>query len=146
MKEEEHTLSDDSVLTRLLCVSIAVPQISDTLDIFVKKLGFEQRSDYIKSQRFNMNWIELGTGAAEYAAVELLEPTGEGPVDRFLQHHPPGVYQVRFGVTSLQKAVELFQSRGLRVIVGEHVDGHPDIAWVHPRETGGVMLELLEEY
>jgi methylmalonyl-CoA/ethylmalonyl-CoA epimerase len=137
--------SADSVLTRLLCVSIAVPQIADVLDTFVDKLGFHQRSGYIESQRFDMNWVELGTSGSAGTAVELLEPTGDGPVQQFLQRRPPGVYQVRFGVSSLDAAVELFRSRGLHVIVGEHVEGHPDIAWVHPKDTGGVLLELLEE-
>lgn len=134
--------STDAVFTRLLCASIAVPRIADVLPTYVEQLGFEQRGGLIESQRFRMNWVELGTGDRDRTVLELLEPTGDGPVQKFLDTRPPGVYQIRFGVRSMDEAVAALRARGSTVIVGEHVSGHPDVAWIHPRSTGGVLIEL----
>lgn len=137
--------SSGPVLTRLLSVSIAVPDVASVLPAYVDQLGLRQLGGTIESKRFPMNWVELTAGDATYPMVELLEATGPGPVASFLEQRPAGVYQVRFGVASMPEAVAELRRRGLHVIEGERVEGHPDISWIHPRETGGVLIELLED-
>ena len=79
--------------------------------------------------------------------VELLEPTGEDtPIGKFLSKRGPGIQQLCFSVGNLE---------GLLVYLAEHGIGLIDkkpclgaggkmIAFVHPKSTGGVLVELTQ--
>ena len=79
--------------------------------------------------------------------MELLEPTGEDtPIGKFLSKRGPGIQQLCFSVGNLE---------GLLVYLAEHgiglIDKKPRlgaggkmIAFVHPKSTGGVLVELTQ--
>lgn len=79
--------------------------------------------------------------------VELLEPLDDdGPVARFLARRGPGIHHICLRVPDLQEALARCRTAGYRLIdevprTGAH--GRP-IAFVHPRTTSGVLLELTE--
>jgi methylmalonyl-CoA epimerase len=81
--------------------------------------------------------------------VELLEPTDpEGPVGKFLQKRGPGLHHVSIQVPDVGRALEELKSRGYTLIDHEPrvgAGGHL-IAFVHPRSTGGVLLELSQPH
>jgi methylmalonyl-CoA/ethylmalonyl-CoA epimerase len=80
--------------------------------------------------------------------IELLEPTGENtPVGRFLASRGPGVQQVCFRVENLENMISYLIENGIRMIdsvpkLGAH---GAKIAFVHPKSTGGVLVELTEK-
>ena len=79
--------------------------------------------------------------------VELLEPlTPDGPVAKFLAKRGPGIHHVCFRVPDLDAALQLCKDRGYSLIdetprTGAH---GTRIAFVHPRTTAGILLELTE--
>ena len=80
--------------------------------------------------------------------IELLEPTGEDtPVGRFLASRGPGVQQICFRVENIEDMISYLLENGIRMIdsvpkLGAH---GARIAFVHPKSTGGVLVELTEK-
>jgi methylmalonyl-CoA/ethylmalonyl-CoA epimerase len=132
-------------LGQVVCVSIATNSLDSLLPMYTNGLGFQVTAEPQVSPRgFGLRWVELGS--AGRTTLELLEPTGAGgPVDRFLAQRGGGVYQVRFHVSDLPALSEQLRDRGVTVIDGERVSGHPDVGWIHPKSTGGVLYELMEQ-
>ena len=81
------------------------------------------------------------------AEIELLEPTDEDtPIGRFLSKRGPGVQQICFRVGDLTGLIEHLMSNGITMIdetprIGA---GGKSIAFVHPKSTGGVLVELTQ--
>ena len=79
--------------------------------------------------------------------VELLEPTGSNtPIGKFLDKRGPGVQQVCFRVGDLQGLIGHLIENGV-VMIDETPRlgaGGKRIAFVHPKSTGGVLVELTE--
>ena len=133
-------------LSAIACVSIATKSIDEILPAYTEGLGLDIVTDIQVSPRgFGLRWIELGHNGN--VLFELMEPTGsDGPVAKFLERNPAGgVYQVRLKANDIDQAREDFASRGLEVIRGRVVSGYPSVTWVHPRSTGGVLLEILSQ-
>lgn len=79
--------------------------------------------------------------------VELLEPTSEDtPIGRFLAKRGPGVQQICFRVGDLLGLIQHLKENGI-VMIDEKPRmgaGGKRIAFVHPKSTGGVLVELTE--
>ena len=80
--------------------------------------------------------------------VELLESTDpEGPIGRFVEKKGPGLHHIALRVGDLEATLKNLAARGYDLIdkVPRAGAGNHRIAFVHPRATGGVLLELVEE-
>ena len=80
--------------------------------------------------------------------IELLEPTGQDtPIGKFLSKRGPGVQQVCFRVENLEAMIELLVDNGIMMIDTEPRKGAHGalIAFVHPKSTGGVLVELAQK-
>ena len=80
--------------------------------------------------------------------IELLEPTGQDtPIGKFLSKRGPGVQQVCFRVENLEAMIELLVDNGVMMIDTEPRKGAHGalIAFVHPKSTGGVLVELAQK-
>lgn len=81
------------------------------------------------------------------AEIELLEPTGEDtPIGRFLAKRGPGIQQLCFRVGNLRGLIDHLLDNGIIMIdekprIGA---GGKEIAFVHPKSTGGVLVELTQ--
>ena len=79
------------------------------------------------------------------ARIELLEPTDpDTPIGRFLDRRGAGVQQVCFRVGDLEGLIQHLMEHGVRMIdeVPRQGAGGMRIAFVHPKSTGGVLVEL----
>lgn len=81
-------------------------------------------------------------------SLELLEPLApETTVGRFLQRQGPGLHHIAYRVPNLSKALERLKSEGF-VLIDETprigARGH-QVAFLHPRSTGGILVELVAE-
>ena len=80
--------------------------------------------------------------------IELLEPTGhDTPIGKFLSKRGPGVQQVCFRVENLEAMIELLVDNGVMMIDTKPRSGAHGalIAFVHPKSTGGVLVELAQK-
>lgn len=79
--------------------------------------------------------------------VQLLRPLGgETPVGRFLSKNGEGLHHVAFAVSSIDVALEHLKSEGARLVdeVARHGGRGTRIAFVHPADLSGTLIELVE--
>lgn len=79
--------------------------------------------------------------------LEVLEPTGNGPISRFLDREGPGIHHLAFATDDLPRAIEHARSLGIDPIDEEPragAAGH-DVAFLHPDDTAGVLVEFVSE-
>ena len=79
--------------------------------------------------------------------VQLLQPLGpETPVGRFLSKNGEGLHHIAFAVSSIEAALEHLAAEGAKLIDTEpRVGGRgARIAFVHPADLGGTLIELVE--
>ena len=90
--------------------------------------------------------VLLGAGPSY---VELIAPVADDTgVARFLAKRGPGMHHVAFAVTDLERTLGELESRGVELIdtaPRRGLGGHM-VAFLHPRSTGGVLTELVEDH
>jgi methylmalonyl-CoA/ethylmalonyl-CoA epimerase len=87
-------------------------------------------------------FLDLGDGY-----FELLEPTAtEGPISRYLEREGPGLHHVAVETDDVAAAIDRARDRGIELIDEQPRPGAwgHDVAFVHPRDTGGVLVEFVE--
>lgn len=128
----------------LLCVSIAVESLSKASADYQERLGLVPMGPVHESQRgYDLRWRNLGNG--DRVLLELLEATSpHSPVAKFLRKHGEGVYQVRLETGDLLGTATALKERGSRVVGADDPDRPPELCWVHPASTHGVLFELVE--
>ena len=124
-------------------VGIAVRSLDESLPLFEAIAGAPGYGrETVESQGVEVAFI--GTGAGR---IELLAPTrDDSPVARFLAKRGPGMHHLCYRVPDLAAALRDYKSRGYELIdreprTGAH--GH-QVAFLHPKSTGGVLVELLQ--
>jgi len=80
--------------------------------------------------------------------VELLESMGtDTPIGNFLQKRDPGVHHVCFEVDNVNKAIKELKDSGIRILSDRPTIGAEGykVVFIHPKSTGGVLVELAEK-
>ena len=80
--------------------------------------------------------------------IELLQPTGDDtPIGRFIAKRGVGIQQICFQVDDLDKLIRKLLDAGITMIDETPKIGSKNcrIAFVHPKSTGGVLVELSEK-
>jgi methylmalonyl-CoA epimerase len=134
----------------LICASIAVNSIEESLPAYTEGMGLKLMGEIYPGKRgYGLRVAELGDGKTPY--LELLDAPGEGPVRRFLETRGQGLYQIRLETDDLYETIKELQGRGIQVILPQPVGGGApinepgrdiSIAFIHPRSTSGVLVEL----
>lgn len=124
-------------------VAIAVDSIAKALPLFESLTGGAGSvTERVETQGVNVAFV--GTGAAR---LELIEPlSAESGVGRFLARRGPGLHHIAYRVADLQTMLDDLAARGVELIDREPrtgARGHR-VAFLHPRSTGGVLIELVE--
>ncbi len=90
---------------------------------------------------FTERMIPVGEGF-----VQTLEATGPGLVERFVNKRGPALHHIAFEVEGLEEYLRWLQGRGVRLIDETPRPGGMGtmIAFVHPREFGGLLVELVD--
>ena len=124
-------------------IGIATPEISDSN--FFKLLGLEdQGREEVASEGVKVGFFNTDN----QAKIELLEPLGdEGPISKFLAKRGPGIHHICFRVEALDKLVEKLKSLGVNLINETPRPGAHNcrVVFIHPKSTGGVLVELSEK-
>jgi methylmalonyl-CoA/ethylmalonyl-CoA epimerase len=126
---------------RIAHVGIAVPDLDSALGFYRDVLGLAPHSP---EEVDGATIVALPFGDAE---VELLAPTGsDTPIGRFLARRGPGIHHICYRVPDLDASLEACRSAGYRLIdeVPRKGAGGRRIAFLHPKTTAGILLELTE--
>jgi len=125
-------------------VGIAVRSLKLALETYKNHLGFELHEIVtIEEQRVNIAVLPCGE-----SCIELLEPTGEdSPIFRFLEKRGEGVHHLCFRVDDIDQKLNRLKSTSIKLLNETPCLGLKDrkIAFLHPKSTHGVLIELVEE-
>ena len=127
--------------TRVSHVGIAVAALSETLPFFRDVLGLKE----IPLDDADGASI-VGLSAGE-PLVELLEAENEeSPIARFIARRGPGIHHICFSVEDIDTMLERCRRAGIQLIDESPRVGAEGkrIAFIHPKSTGGVLVELTE--
>ena len=88
-----------------------------------------------------------GDDTASAAQIQLLAPLREdSAIAKFLDRNGPGLQQLAYRVTDVEAAMSALRNKGVRLLYDEPRRGTADsrINFVHPKDAGGVLVELVE--
>ncbi len=129
-------------------IGIACENLDDSSS-FWSLLGLIQGDDeLVEDQGVTTRFFSTSENDPTTPKIELLEPTGEDtPIGKFLSKRGPGVQQVCFRVEDIESVISLMLENGIQMIDTEPRKGaHGSmIAFVHPKSTGGVLVELAQK-
>jgi methylmalonyl-CoA/ethylmalonyl-CoA epimerase len=126
---------------RIAHVGIAVPDLETALAFYRDVLGIEPRPPETAD---GATIVSLPFGESE---VELLAPLdAESPIGRFLAKRGPGIHHICYRVPDLDAALEACRAAGYRLVdeVPRTGAGGRRIAFLHPKSTAGILLELTD--
>ncbi|MBA3257955.1 MAG: methylmalonyl-CoA epimerase [Gemmatimonadales bacterium] len=126
---------------RIAHVGIAVPDLDAALSFYRDVLGLEPHPT---EEADGAAIVSLTFGESE---VELLAPLApDTPIGRFLARRGPGIHHICYRVPDLDAALAACRNAGYRLIdeVPRSGAGGRRIAFVHPKATAGILLELTE--
>lgn len=131
---------------KVLCVDhigIAVKSITDSARLYTEVLGLKMTGiEEVEQQKVRTAFIP--TGEAE---IELLETTApDGPIGKFIEKNGEGIQHIALRVDDIEAALKELKDQGVRLIdeTPRYGAGQAKIAFIHPKATGGVLLELCQ--
>ena len=122
----------------------------DESSSFWKLIGLIQgeSDEVVEEQGVKTRFFSTSDDDPHNPMIELLEPTGtDTPIGRFLDKRGPGVQQICFRVEDLESMIALLIENGVTMIDKSPRKGSHGalIAFVHPKSTGGVLVELAQK-
>jgi len=124
-------------------LGIAVNSIEDGKRFWLDALGLHfEGTETIEEQKVTTAFFPVGE-----SEVELLESTSpDGPVAKYLEKKGPGIHHVAFCVENIDEALAELKEKGVQLIdqTPRKGAGGARIAFLHPKATNGVLVELCE--
>lgn len=129
-------------------VAVCVNDIDEAAARWHTTLGLEPGvREVVASQKTEALLLRLpGEGPGTETSVELISPRGNEGLARFLEKRGPGLHHIAVEVEGIESAIALLTSLGVPMIDAAPrlgARGHK-VAFVHPKATGGVLVELVE--
>lgn len=124
-------------------VAIAVDDIDAALATFRRVFGLEAAErEYVESQQTETALLPIGA-----TSLELISPKGNEGLARFLTRRGPGLHHLAIEVEGIEDALVFLKGIGVPLVdesprIGAR--GHK-VAFLHPKATGGVLVELVEK-
>lgn len=124
-------------------IGIAVNNLEETLKVYQEVLGLELHgTEVVEEQKVKVAFLPIGD-----TEIELLEATApDSPIAKFIEAKGQGVQHIAFKVDNIEKALEEMKAKGMRLIDEKprYGAGGARIAFLHPKSTNGVLIELSE--
>jgi methylmalonyl-CoA/ethylmalonyl-CoA epimerase len=124
-------------------LGIAVNSIDAGKTFWTDALGLEfEGSETVAEQKVTTAFFPVGE-----SEVELLESTApDGPVAKYIKKKGEGIQHVAFRVENIEEAIAELKAKGVRMIdaIPRIGAGGARIAFLHPKSTNGVLVELCE--
>lgn len=128
-------------ITKINHVAIVVPEIEGALTFWRDALGLDlHHVENVPSQKSEVAFLPLGE-----SEVELVRPTSEDSgVAKFLAERGGGMHHLCFEVDDIDAMAADLKAKGVRLIGDvSQLEGRK-VVFVHPKSTGGVLVELYQ--
>jgi methylmalonyl-CoA/ethylmalonyl-CoA epimerase len=133
------------LLTAVDHVGVAVPDYDAAIALYRDVFGLRMVHEEVnEEQGVREAMLAVGNGDTR---VQVLAPlTPESTIARFLERSGPGLQQVAYRVEDVDAVSAVLRQRGLRLLYDEPRRGTAGsrINFVHPKDAGGVLVELVE--
>jgi methylmalonyl-CoA/ethylmalonyl-CoA epimerase len=130
--------------THIEHIGIAVRNLEESIKFYEETFGLKCYAvEEVKEQKVRTAFFQLGQ-----TKIELLESTDQdGPIGKFIDKKGEGVHHIAFAVKELETALKETEGKGIQVIDKKPRKGAEglDIAFLHPKSTFGVLIELCEK-
>lgn len=124
-------------------IGVAVKDIDNAVRTYRDVLGIPMakayESEYTKAK---IAFFPLGD-----STIELIQPTDSSSlVSKFIERSGEGIHHLCLGVENMESALRYFESKGVELIDKKPRRTHDNriIAFLHPKSTNGVLIELME--
>ncbi|MFZ2504172.1 MAG: methylmalonyl-CoA epimerase [Nocardioides sp.] len=146
-------LGDPSQLTEVLGdlfvaidhVGIAVPDLDEAIAFYARAYGMRVVHEETNAEQgVREAMVAVGDSGS---CIQLLAPTSpESTIAKFLDRSGPGLQQLAFRVRDVDAVAATLRARGLRLLYDDAKRGTAGsrINFIHPKDAGGVLVELVE--
>jgi len=125
-------------------LGIAVKDMDATTEIYETLFGkAAYKTEKVESEGVITRFFEIGE-----SKIELLEAThSDSPIAKFIAKKGEGVHHIAFEVDDIEMEIERLKKAGFQLINDKPKDGADNkrIAFLHPKSTAGVLVELCQE-
>jgi methylmalonyl-CoA/ethylmalonyl-CoA epimerase len=131
------------MLKRINHIAIVVPEINDAKRFWIDVMGLQiEHEGHVHSQKVDVTFLPISE-----SNIELLQPTDtESGVAKYLSNRGAGMHHICFEVDDIEAVLSQLSAAEIRLI-----DEQPRIgddgkkyAFIHPKATGGVLVELYQ--
>jgi methylmalonyl-CoA/ethylmalonyl-CoA epimerase len=135
----------EPLFTAIDHVGIAVADLDAATAFYRDLLGMETvHEETNEEQGVREAMVAVGDSGS---CIQLLAPLDESsPIARFLERSGPGMQQLAYRVTDIEAVSAVLRDRGLRLLydVARRGTAGSLVNFVHPKDAGGVLIELVE--
>ncbi|WP_433264441.1 methylmalonyl-CoA epimerase [Actinosynnema sp. CS-041913] len=136
------------LVTAIDHVGIAVPDLDAAIAFHREHFGLVvEHEETNEEQGVREAMLRAPGDPGDGTAVQLLAPlTPESTIAKFIGRSGPGLQQLAYRVSDVDAAAAALRARGLRLLYEEARRGTSDsrVNFVHPKDAGGVLVELVE--
>ena len=125
-------------------LGMAVEDLKSANELFTKLLGKEHyKVEEVDSEKVATSFFQLGE-----TKIELLEATGEeSAIHKFIEKRGKGIHHIAFGVDDIYAEMKRLESEGFVLLNDVPKEGADNklVCFLHPKTTGGVLVELCQD-
>jgi methylmalonyl-CoA/ethylmalonyl-CoA epimerase len=125
-------------------IGIAVRDLKNSIDFYEKVFGLKcYNIEEVKDQKVRTAFFMIGQ-----TKIELLESTDPGgPIGKFIEKKGEGIHHLAFAVDNITEQLKHAEEEGVSLIDATPRRGAEglDIAFLHPKSTSGVLIEICEK-
>ncbi|MEI7594855.1 MAG: methylmalonyl-CoA epimerase [Bacteroidota bacterium] len=130
-------------VTHIEHIGIAVKNLEESIKFYEEALGLKcYNIEEVKDQKVRTAFFMVGQ-----SKIELLESTSEeSSIAKFIEKKGEGIHHLAFAVKGIENSLAEVESKGIQLIDKAPRKGAEglDIAFLHPKSTVGVLMELCE--
>ena len=126
-------------------VGIAVPDLDEAIAFYADKFGMKvAHEETNEEQGVREAMVAVGDTGSHIQLLAPLSP--DTTIGKFLERSGPGLQQLAYRVTDIDEVSAILRERGLRLLYDEPKRGTSDsrVNFIHPKDAGGVLVELVE--
>ena len=125
-------------------IGIAVKSLGISNEIFEDILGTSSyKTESVESEGVSTSFFKIGPNK-----IELLEATrDDSPIAKFIEKKGEGIHHIAFAVDNVEEEILRLQKKGYRLIneVPKKGADNKRIAFLHPKSSNGVLIELCQD-
>jgi len=132
------------MLKKIEHIGIAVKDLEQANDVFAKLIGEEHyKIEEVEVEGVRTSFFRVGD-----SKIELLEAKNTAsPISKFIEKRGEGMHHIAFYVDNIETEMQRLKDNGFELIKEHYSKGadNKHIAFLHPKSTNGVLIELCQE-